>query len=159
MELDEIRQLIQLMRENRLAEIHIERGDDKIRLVSEPTHSAPHYLPPAADHALHVAPAPAHQLPAPAAPHSPNAAGPPAEEGVTINSPIVGTFYRSPSPESPPYIDVNDNFDADTVLCIVEAMKVMNEIKAETSGTILQVLVENGQPVEFGQPLFLVKPA
>lgn len=157
MELNEIRQLIQLMRENRLAEIHIERGEEKVRLVAEPAHSSPVYPAPAADHALHAAPAPAH-LPAPnPAASAPGAVEP--EPGVTINSPIVGTYYRAASPESSPYVEVGDSFDHDTVLCIVEAMKVMNEIKAEMSGTILEILVENGQPVEFGQPLFRVAPA
>ena len=77
--------------------------------------------------------------------------------GKMIESPIVGTFYRAPSPESPPYVEVGTVVSEDTVLCIVEAMKIMNEIKAETSGTIVEICVENEQPVEFGQPLFRVE--
>jgi acetyl-CoA carboxylase biotin carboxyl carrier protein len=70
---------------------------------------------------------------------------------------MVGTFYRAPAPDADPFVDVGDTIGPDTVVCIIEAMKVMNEIKAETSGTVLEVLVENGEPVEFGQPLFLLK--
>ena len=75
-----------------------------------------------------------------------------------ITSPIVGTFYRKPSPDSPPYVEVGDEVGPDTVVCIIEAMKVMNEIKAETSGTIRKILVEDATPVEYGQPLFLIEP-
>jgi acetyl-CoA carboxylase biotin carboxyl carrier protein len=78
------------------------------------------------------------------------------DNSTTINSPMVGTFYRAPSPDSPPYVEKDDEFNEETVLCIVEAMKVMNEIKAECKGKIADILVENGQPVQFGQPLFRV---
>jgi acetyl-CoA carboxylase biotin carboxyl carrier protein len=101
---------------------------------------------------------------APAAP-SPHAAEasaaapapPAAPQGRPFPSPMVGTFYRAPAPDADPFVDVGDTIGPDTVVCIIEAMKVMNEIKAETSGTVLEVLVENGEPVEFGQPLFLLK--
>ena len=95
-----------------------------------------------------------------AAAAAPAAAAPAAEaevEGAKIKSPIVGTFYSSPSPESPVFVKVGDKVTSDTVVCIVEAMKVMNEIKAEMSGTIKKVLVENGTPVQYGQPLFIVE--
>jgi acetyl-CoA carboxylase biotin carboxyl carrier protein len=78
---------------------------------------------------------------------------------IDIKSPMIGTFYRSPSPEAGPYVDVGSEVGPETVVCIIEAMKVMNEIKAETKGVITQILVENGKPVEFGQPLFKVRPA
>jgi acetyl-CoA carboxylase biotin carboxyl carrier protein len=80
------------------------------------------------------------------------------ENYVRIKSPMVGTFYRAPSPDAPPYVEPGDEIKEDTVLCIVEAMKLMNEIKAEMRGKIIEILVENGQPVEYGQPLFLVEP-
>jgi acetyl-CoA carboxylase biotin carboxyl carrier protein len=82
----------------------------------------------------------------------------PAQEGRPLPSPMVGTFYRAPSPEAEPFVQVGTRIGPETVVCIIEAMKVMNEIKAETSGKILAILVENGEPVEFGQPLFLLEP-
>ncbi len=111
-------------------------------------------------HVMHgapvAAPAAAPALPAsgstPAAPEKPA-----APKGVTINSPMVGTFYRSASPEADPFVRVGMRIEVDRTLCIIEAMKVMNEIKAEIAGEVLDILVENGEPVEFGQPLFLVK--
>jgi acetyl-CoA carboxylase biotin carboxyl carrier protein len=115
---------------------------------------------PAAGPAVYVQPAAAQAAPAPAA--APAAAGPaPAKEsrGIEIPSPMVGTFYRSPSPDASPYVEVGDRIGKDTPVCIVEAMKVMNEIKAEVDGEILEILVQNGEPVEFGQPLFLVRPS
>jgi oxaloacetate decarboxylase alpha subunit len=89
--------------------------------------------------------------------HAPAAAAPAAPAGRPFPSPMVGTFYRSPAPDSDPFVDVGDAIGPETVVCIIEAMKVMNEIKAETSGLVVEVLVENGEPVEFGQPLFLLK--
>ncbi len=88
---------------------------------------------------------------------NPEASGLP-ENTVAIESPMVGTFYRAPSPDAEPFAQEGDTVDPEKVVCIIEAMKVMNEIKAETSGTIIKILVENGEPVEYGQPLFLVKP-
>jgi len=82
----------------------------------------------------------------------------PASNELDVKSPMIGTFYRSPSPEAGPYIDVGSEVNPDTVVCIIEAMKVMNEIKAEVKGTVTQCLMENGKPVEFGQPLFKVRP-
>ncbi|MEX2387040.1 MAG: acetyl-CoA carboxylase biotin carboxyl carrier protein, partial [Phycisphaeraceae bacterium] len=95
-------------------------------------------------------PAPAGGEPAPAAP--------PASDGVAIKSPMVGTYYSSASPDAKPYLQVGDKVEPDTVVCLIEAMKVFNEIKAETSGTVTRILVENGQAVEFDQPLFEIKP-
>lgn len=113
-----------------------------------------------------VAPAPAATEPSPAktvavaSPPASEAASGGDEPGVTyIKSPMVGTFYRSPSPDSPPFADINTKVEEKSVVCIIEAMKIMNEIQAETKGTIVEVLVENGQPVEYGQRLFKVKQA
>ena len=108
--------------------------------------------PPAA--AIPAAPAPA----APAAPAEAPAAAPTPSNLIEITSPIVGTFYRKPAPDKPAHVNEGDSVSPDSVVCIVEAMKVMNEIHAEVSGTISKVLVEDGDPVQFGQPLFLVEP-
>lgn len=152
MNLKEIQQLIDIINKSDLDEATIEEGDFKITLKRSSS------LPPAAPvQPVQVqAPAPvATQAPAPQPAEKPSA----AQEGlVEIKSPIVGTFYSAPSPESAPFVKLNDSIQQGTVLCIVEAMKLMNEIEAEVSGTIVEILVENGQPVEYDQPLFLVKP-
>lgn len=138
-----IKELIDLMNENSLAELELEEGDFKVRLCKQG----------AGVPAVCAAPAP---LPAASAP----AAGAPAAEAglVPIKSPIVGTFYASPSPEADSFVAEGAKVNKETVVCIVEAMKIMNEIKAGVSGTIVKRLVENGEPVEYGQPLFLVRP-
>jgi acetyl-CoA carboxylase biotin carboxyl carrier protein len=89
----------------------------------------------------------------------PPASLPPASSELEIKSPMIGTFYRAPSPEAAPYVEVGMEVNPDTVVCIIEAMKVMNEIKAEAKGVITQVLIENAKPVEFGQPLFKLRPS
>jgi acetyl-CoA carboxylase biotin carboxyl carrier protein len=106
---------------------------------------------PAAAPVLHAAPA----APAPAAPRAEK----PEKPGALVTSPFVGTFYRAPSPESPPYVEVGAKVKKGQVLCIVEAMKLMNEIEAEVEGTVAEILVANATPVEFGQPLFRIEPA
>jgi acetyl-CoA carboxylase biotin carboxyl carrier protein len=98
-------------------------------------------------------------LASPGAPVAAEVAAPPQPAGTPFPSPMVGTFYRASSPEAEPYAQVGTTFGPDSTLCIIEAMKVMNEIKAESSGRVVQVLVQNGEPVEFGQPLFLVQPS
>ena len=97
-------------------------------------------------------------VPIAVAPAAQPPAAPPASTLPSINSPMVGTFYSSPAPDAPAYVEVGTMVNAETVVCIIEAMKVMNEIKAEMSGTIVEVLAENGKPVEFGKPLFRIKP-
>ncbi len=153
MDLKEIRSVIDLMSKNKLAEFELEKDNFKIK-IKKSGDAAPQvsYAPaPVAAPAVAPAPAPAAAAPAPAA-------APAADDsGATINSPMVGTFYRAPSPDSPPFVDVGSKVTPDTVVCIVEAMKVMNEIKAETTGTISEILVESGKPAEFGQPLFKIK--
>ena len=178
MDLEQIKELITVMRKNKIKEIDLEQEGSKVRIVSseraprkpEPAPAAPpsvtYFAPPQmseSHHPAHPAPLPE---PAPAAPAETTA--PPAAEpveareeedkGIEIHSPMVGTFYRAPSPDAPPYTEVGTVINDETVLCIVEAMKLMNEIKAEMRGKILKILVENAQPVEFGQPLFLVEP-
>ncbi|NLE28548.1 MAG: acetyl-CoA carboxylase biotin carboxyl carrier protein [Phycisphaerae bacterium] len=153
MEIQHIRDLIGLMKENELTEVRIIEGETRLLLKrgSAPV-DAPMTLAPAMPAPLQIA------TPQAAAPAAAPAAKPAEEPGETINSPMVGTFYAAPSPDSEPFVRVGDHVHADTVVCIVEAMKVMNEIKAETSGTIQKVLVQNAQAVEFGQPLFQIKP-
>ena len=138
------------MKKNSLSEFEMEKEGFKIKLRRAASEGKPEevqvqqYLPP-------VAPAPAE---APAAAPTPQKPTEPE-----IKSPMIGTFYRKPSPESESYVEVGDTVTPDTVVCIVEAMKVMNEIKAEMSGVITEILVEDGSPVEFGQALFRVRPA
>jgi acetyl-CoA carboxylase biotin carboxyl carrier protein len=154
--MDEVRELIALMSDNGLTELEIEGEAFRVRLRRDlPTGSAQHAEMPA------PAPAPVPQ-PAPAAAPAHSAAPAtetsPDQDLQTIPSPIVGTFYRSPSPNADPFVKIGSNIEHDTVVCIIEAMKVMNEIKAEVKGVITQVLLENAKPVEFGQPLFKVRP-
>ena len=147
MELKEIKALIDLMQKNGLTAFEMEKDGFRISLAKE-TGYAPamtYAAPPAA---------PAAAVPAPAAPAE---AAVPTPSGKDIPSPMVGTFYSAPSPESPPFIKPGQKVTPDTVVCIIEAMKVMNEIKAEVSGTITEIAAENGQPVQFGQALFRYK--
>ena len=105
-------------------------------------------------------PAPQHQVPVPHAAHPTPAAASNEEEGLTaITSPMVGTFYRSPSPEAPPFVQSGDEVEPGKVVCIIEAMKLFNEIESEVRGKIVKILAENGKPVEYGQKLFLIKKA
>ncbi len=148
MDFKEIHRLIELMNENELLELELVEDSKKIRLKKK-YDGGPRMI--AAPMAAAAAPAPvAAGQPAPAA-------GPPPGT-IEIKSPMVGTFYRSSSPEAPAYVEEGDQVSPDSAVCIVEAMKVFNEIKAEVEGTIVSILVDNGQTVEYGQPMFLVKP-
>ena len=169
MDLKEIKLIIELMTKNGLSEFEVEQGDFKLRVKRGPggewsTSATPvpgpqvvhHHGPVGGFAQAPVAPTPIAAAPAPVtAPAAPIAA---ASSHPAIVSPMVGTFYLSPSPDSPPYITVGQEVQEDTVVCIIEAMKVMNEIKAETRGVIVEVLAQNGKPVEFGKPLFAVRP-
>ncbi|MFC6199775.1 acetyl-CoA carboxylase biotin carboxyl carrier protein [Ponticaulis profundi] len=151
-----VRELAAILREADLGEIEVEHGELKIRVSKPvaPVHAAPApvaYAPPPAAPA-----APAPSAPAAAAPASDSAVSAAADESI-ITSPMVGTFYRSPSPDASPFIDKGSSVSDASVVCIIEAMKVMNEIKAEVSGTITEILVQDAEAVEFGQPLFKVK--
>ena len=146
-DLEAIRQLLVLMDEHGLAELEIEREDMAVRL-----RKAGHDVRVPAGAASDSAPPPAPAAPAPGA-------EPEQEKLPTIDSPMVGTFYETPSPEADAFVRVGDHVDESTVVCIIEAMKVFNEIRAETRGTIEAVLVKNAEPVEFGQPLFAIRPA
>jgi acetyl-CoA carboxylase biotin carboxyl carrier protein len=147
LDLKEIKELIALMRRNDLSEFEMEKEGFRIKLKkgtdSSPSHAPAYYAPP-----------PPAQVPA-AAPAAPATSGGDAKPaGRVIKSPTVGTFYSAPTPESNPYVEVGAEVTEDTVIGIIEAMKVMNEIKAETKGIIAEILVENGKPVQFEQPLF-----
>ena len=156
MNLDDIRQILDLVREHDLTELEIERDGLKVRVRK--AGDRVDLMPPVA---LPVAPAP---VPAAALPAPPQPVAVPAEEpsGVdlaVIKSPIVGTFYRAAEPGAPPFVDVGDSVRKGQVLCIIEAMKLMNEIESECDGEISAVYVENGRPVQFGDRLFAVKVA
>ena len=145
-----IRRLVELMKEHDLSEIDLQQGEVRIQLRRASAAAPP---------VIVSAPAPARPLPAgPPAPESdaPVAAEPKAGGIAVIKSPMVGTFYAAPDPDSPPFVKVGDHVGPETTVCIVEAMKVFNQIPAELGGRIIAVLAENGSPVEFGQPLFKV---
>ncbi len=158
-DVDRIRRFVELMQEFGLSEINLRHGEARIQLRRG--FEGPLYTPggtPGLPGVPAVAMPPAPGAPVPAAAPAP-ARAETQEEGqhiVTIKSPMVGTFYASPDPDSPPYVKVGDVVGPETTVCIVEAMKVFNQIPAEVSGRIVAVLVENGAPVEFGQPLFKV---
>ncbi len=149
LDLAEVRRLVNLMETKDLAEVEIELEGKRVRVVRAGQ----------ATPAVVAVPAPG--VPASAGPASApiSAPEPAAPRGTEIPCPMVGTFYRSPSPDAAPFVEVGDRISKETVVCIIEAMKVMNEIKAEVDGEILEILVQNGEPVEFGQPLFLVRPS
>jgi len=154
--MEELRELVALLRDNGLAELELENEGFRVRLRreserAESSHaSAQHYA---------AAPAPAPEpAPAPSGPAHPGTQATTAaaqdQDLHIIQSPIVGTFYRSPSPTAEAFVKIGSNVEPDTVVCIIEAMKLMNEIQAEMSGEVVKIYVENGQPVEYGQPLF-----
>ncbi|MEM1418786.1 MAG: acetyl-CoA carboxylase biotin carboxyl carrier protein, partial [Myxococcota bacterium] len=146
-DLDQLRELMKALQEFEIDELELERGDEKISLKrggAGNVVAAPYPRPMAAGPATIAAPAP-------------GAAAAVEPEGEYITSPVVGTIYTSPKPESPAFVDAGQDFTAGQTLCIVEAMKLMNEIEAEFAGTVLEVLVENGKPVEYGDRLFRVE--
>ncbi len=164
MNLKELKELIEFLEEKNIAEFELERGDVKVRIkrAGEQTivhqHGEPRY------YAVPPAPGPAPELgavpvagppataPAPAAPPVP-------EEGLhMVKSPIVGTFYEAPSPGAPPFVKAGDMVEVGQVLCIVEAMKLLNEIECDAAGEIVKKLAVNGQPIEYGQDLFVIRP-
>jgi acetyl-CoA carboxylase biotin carboxyl carrier protein len=156
-DLKDIKAIIDLMKKNSISEFELEKEEFKIRLkrggngisTGEEGYPVTYALPPAGG----VSNA---QLSAP--PTGAAAAPAPAPVGAEIKSPMIGTFYRSPSPESASYVEIGTEVGPESVVCIIEAMKVMNEIKAEVRGVITQALIDNAKPVEFGQPLFKIRP-
>jgi acetyl-CoA carboxylase biotin carboxyl carrier protein len=151
MDLRKLKKLIDLVQESGIAELEITEGEEKVRInrIGIPGHPGMMAMPQAS--ALAAAAPQAAVALAPAA-----AALPPEPEGHIVKSPMVGTFYRSSAPGSKPFIEIGQNVNAGETLCIIEAMKLLNEIEADQSGIVKKVLVENGQPVEYGQPLFII---
>lgn len=143
MELEDLKQLISLLKETDITELQVEKDGTKVKIRRQTLFSPIEVMT---------------KIPS-------LSAGKPGEEAeediqrlVTVTSPIVGTFYRSPSPESPTFVDIGTKLKKGQVLCIIEAMKLMNEIESEIDGVVTRILVENGQPVEYGEPLFLIEP-
>lgn len=158
----EIKELIELLVEKDIAEFQIERGDVKLHIKRGVEHVAPvvHVAPavPVAAAVTPVAPAPVAAAPTPAASAPAAAVAATEEEDLSIvKSPIVGTYYEAPSPGSPPFVKVGDTVKEGQVLCIIEAMKLMNEIEADVSGEVVKMFVSNGSPVEYGMPLFGIR--
>ncbi|HEX5870720.1 MAG TPA: acetyl-CoA carboxylase biotin carboxyl carrier protein [Longimicrobium sp.] len=158
-DLDFIRGLIEAVDDSGIDSLEIARGGTKIRINKTPPPApvAAAAAAPAVAHAAAPAPAPAAAAPSAGAVEA-AAPAPPVSSLVEIKSPMVGTFYRSPAPEAPPYVELGSRIARGQTLCILEAMKLMNELPAEISGVIREVCVENGEPVEFGQVLFRVDP-
>jgi acetyl-CoA carboxylase biotin carboxyl carrier protein len=163
MNLKELKELIEFLEEKNIAEFEMERGDVKVRVkrAGEQTvihsHAEPRFyaVPPAPPAAPELGAVPVPTAPAAAAP--PPAAKP--EENLhAVKSPIVGTFYEAPSPGAPPFVKVGDSVEVGQVLCIVEAMKLLNEIESDVAGEIVKKLASNGQPIEYGQELFAIRP-
>ncbi len=162
----ELKELIEFLIEKDIAEFELERGDVKVRIkrageqtiVHAPPEARYFAMPPAPSVPEAAAPAGASAPAAPAAPAKPAAPAP--EEGLHIvKSPIVGTFYEAPSPGAPPFVKVGDTVGIGQVLCIVEAMKLLNEIECDVAGEIVKKMATNGQPIEYGQELFAIRPA
>jgi acetyl-CoA carboxylase biotin carboxyl carrier protein len=155
MDLRKLKTLIDLVSESGISELEVTEGEGKVRIVKN---APPVYVQPTTQYApQYPQPAPAAAAPgaidAPAAPATPAAAAP---QGHVVTSPMVGTFYRAPSPGADPFVQVGDTVKEGQTICIIEAMKLLNEIESDKSGVVKEILVENGQAVEYGQPLFVV---
>jgi acetyl-CoA carboxylase biotin carboxyl carrier protein len=149
MDIRKVKKLIELLEASDVAEIEIKEGEEAVRISRSPT-----VVAPAAQYQATTAAAPL-SAPAAAAPVA-SVAEPPSTQGVPIQSPMVGSFYRAPSPSSPPFVEVGTHVKVGDVVCIVEAMKMMNQIEADHSGVVEAILVEDGEPVEFDQPLMTI---
>lgn len=154
MDLRKLKKLIDLVEESGIAEIEVTEGEEKVRITRSTAVQQPAYYAHPAPVAPAAAPAP---TPAPAAAAVAAPAAPEKDLSKAQRSPMVGTFYRAPSPTSPAFVEVGQSVKEGDTLCIIEAMKLMNEIEAERSGVIKAILVVNGQPVEYGEPLFVIE--
>ena len=161
MNLKELKEILQLLDEKEITEFELEEEGMKLRIRKasagpplQPAHTVLAPVLPNAVSAVGAAPQPA----AASAPTAAPVPEPPAEDLLIVKSPIVGTFYRTPDPNSPPFVSVGDRVKPGQVLCIIEAMKLMNEIEAEASGEIVKIHHETGQPVQYGDPLFSIRP-
>ncbi len=156
----ELKELIEFLIEKDIAEFELERGDVKVRIKRAGEQTTVHAHGDPRFFAVPAAPVPAPELgTAPAIVPAAQAAAPAVEEGLqTVKSPIVGTFYEAPSPGAPPFVKAGDSVEIGQVLCIVEAMKLLNEIESDVAGEIVKKLAVNGQPIEYGQELFVIRP-
>ena len=159
MDIRKVKKLIELLEESNIDEIEIKEGEESVRIsrngakaLAMAAQAAPAYAPPVYAPPVYAAPAPAQQ--APVAPPAPAPAA--ISVGHMLTSPMVGTFYRSPSPTSASFVEVGQTVKVGDIVCIVEAMKMMNQIEADKAGTVEAILVESGEPVEFDQPLFCI---
>lgn len=150
MDLRKIKTLIQLLQESELAEIEVNDGEQSVR-ISRASRIAPAAAAPAV--AVSAGAEPSAEIGA-----EPQSEAPEAPPGEQVTSPMVGTFYAAPSPTSPPFVKEGDSVNAGDVLCVIEAMKTMNHIESEYAGTVAAILVENAEPVEYGQALFIIRP-
>ena len=156
MDIADLKEILRILEEQDITEFELEQDGVKLRVCRSSGVAAPNPVPsyfPAAS------PAPAPAAPAPSTTTVGTPTPEPEENGTLVKSPIVGTFYRAPDPNAPPFVSVGDRVKVGQVLCIIEAMKLMNEIEAEVAGEIVKVHPENGQPVQYGDPLFTVRPA
>lgn len=151
MDLRKLKKLIDLVQESGIGEIEITEGEEKVRISRQGAQAPMLMAAPTLQAMAMPGTAPA-AAPAPAVP-----AAPPEPKGHALKSPMVGTFYRAPSPGAPPFVEVGQSVSKGQTLCIIEAMKLLNEIESDVAGTVKAILVENGQPVEYGQPLFLIE--
>jgi acetyl-CoA carboxylase biotin carboxyl carrier protein len=162
MDIKQVQELVKIINKTNISEISIEEEGLKITIKQKEDAVPPVYSAPA-QQTYYAAPAPQPAAPAPAAsaevPAKPSAEAPKASDNfLTIKSPMIGTFYRSPSPDKPMFVNVGDDVEVGKVVCIIEAMKLFNEIESEVRGKIVKILVEDASPVEYDQPLFLVEP-
>ena len=155
MDLRKLKKLIDLVQESGIGEIEITEGEEKVRICRQAPGGAPMMMAPGMQPMQYAVAPQGMPAGAPAAAAAPVA--PPEPKGHQLKSPMVGTFYRAPSPGAPPFVEVGQQVTKGQTLCIIEAMKLLNEIESDASGTVKAVLVENGQPVEYGQPLFTIE--
>jgi acetyl-CoA carboxylase biotin carboxyl carrier protein len=155
MDLRKLKKLIDLVQESGIAELEVSEADEKVRIVrgGPPTLEAAAFVSPSA---AVEGPSP---VPAALASPAPAAMAAPEIAGHTVKAPMVGTFYRAASPEAKPFVEIGDSVKAGQTICIIEAMKLMNEIEADVEGVVKAILAENGQPVEYGEPLFVIESA
>jgi acetyl-CoA carboxylase biotin carboxyl carrier protein len=155
MDLRKLKKLIDLVQESGIGEIEITEGEEKVRICRQAPGGAPMMMASPGMQPMQYAPVPM----GPAAGQAPAAApaAPPEPKGHQLKSPMVGTFYRQPSPGAPPFVEVGQSVTKGQTLCIIEAMKLLNEIESDASGVVKAILVENGQPVEYGQALFTIE--
>jgi acetyl-CoA carboxylase biotin carboxyl carrier protein len=166
MTIDEIKELIHVVRETGIFELEVQRGENKVRIRTTAASANPEVVLPAGIPVPFgvAAPPPASALTSPPAPNEvPGPVPPPSppqedDRNFIVKSPIVGTYYDAPGPGSPPFVKVGDQVEIRQVLCIIESMKLMNEIEAEVAGIVVAKLVENGRPVEYGEALFAIRP-